>query len=457
MLKPEPDNHADLPPGTAAQPGGFLARLLPWVPFHLAKSQTGRHAGMVVTGNVVNRALTFVIHSVLAHVMEKPIFAIFNVTAMTLETVTELADLGLNVNLVRNYSLHAERNRNAALSVVQLVLRIKVLWVIVLTAALYWLAPQFAGLLRDRDGLTGPFRFAAVGLAGPVLFYFALAHLQAVQWFGRYILVNVLERIGLLAVVAALAVTGRLMFWSALSAWILFPFLAAVLGLVLAPHDYFRIRRIEPNVPREVFHFGKWALLSSLLTLTLWRLDVFMMTPLSTKEKLADYLFAVRLIALFQVVSQGLSTALLPRVGRFESVAECRGYIRLIWKLTPLVVVGAAAICLFAYPLMVIPFSAKAVPAVPIFRILVAGEALMMLAAPMSQLFYRLNRVDLICLMNVIMLVVCAGGNWVLIPRFAGMGAAVAYLLVKVSAMICTVAFVAYALRRRTAAGTLGD
>jgi hypothetical protein len=58
--------------------------------------------------------------------MDKPIFAIFTVTAMTLEVVTELADLGLNVNLVRNYSLHAERNRNAALSVVQLVLRIKV-------------------------------------------------------------------------------------------------------------------------------------------------------------------------------------------------------------------------------------------------------------------------------------------------------------------------------------------
>lgn len=456
-MKPEPDNPADSSPAPAAQSVGRVARFLAWVPFHLVRTPTGRHAGMVITGNVVNRALTFVIHSVFARAMEKPIFALFNVTAMTLEVVTELADLGLNVNLVRNYSLHAERNRNAALSVVQLVLRIKVLWVIVLTAALYLLAPQFAGLLGDRGELTGPFRFAAVGLAGPVLFYFALAHLQAVRWFGRYILVNVLERSGLLVVVVILALTGRLVLKSALSAWILFPFLAAVLGLILAPHDYLRLRRIEPKVPREVFHFGKWALLSSLLTLTLWRLDVFMLTALSTKEKLADYLFAVRLIALFQVVSQGLSTALLPRVGRFESVAECHGYLKLIWKLAPLVVVGSGAICLLAYPLMVIPFSEKAVQAVPVFRILVAGEALMILAVPMAQLFYRLNRVDLICLMNVIMLVVCAGGNWVLIPRFAGVGAAVTYLLVRVSAMVTVVLFLPYTLRRQAETGQLHD
>lgn len=50
------------------------------------------------------------------------------------------------------------------------------LLVVCLTVALYLLAPQFAGLLGDRSELTGPFRFAAVGLAGPVLFYFDPQH-----------------------------------------------------------------------------------------------------------------------------------------------------------------------------------------------------------------------------------------------------------------------------------------
>jgi O-antigen/teichoic acid export membrane protein len=410
----------------------------------------------VVAGNVVNRALTFLIQSVLARSMEKPVFAIFNVTAMTLEVATELADLGLNVNLVRNYSRHAEKNRPAALSVVQLVLRIKIVWVLFLTIALYLLAPYFALLLRNPE-LAGPFRFAAIGLAAPVMVYFALAHLQAVRRFGRYIVVNLVERVGLLALITALAVTGYLGLSSALAAWILFPFLAAVLGLALAPHDYIRIRRIEPGVASEVFHFGKWALVSSLLTLALWRLDVFMMTALSTKENLADYVYAVRLIALFQVVTQGLNTTLLPRVGRFESLAECRVYLKTIWKLAPVVVLGSVLVCLVARPLMVIPFGQKALEAVAIFRVLLVGEALMILAVPMSLLFYRLNRVDLICLMNVIMLVVCAGANWVFVPRFAGMGAAVTYLLVRLSAMICTMVLVLYALRKQIPMGKLAD
>jgi len=412
---------------------------------------------MVVAGNAVNRALTFLVQSVLARAMEKPVFAVFNLTAMTLEVASELADLGLNVNLVRNYSRHAETNRPAALSVVQLVLRIKVLWVLFLTTMLYLLVPCFAGLLGDREELTGPFRFAAVGLAGPVMVYFALAHLQAVRWFGRYILVNVLERIGLLALVAILAFAGHLTLHSALGVWILFPFLAAALGLILAPHDYLRIRRIEPGVAREVFHFGKWALVSSVLTLTLWRLDVFMMSALSSREKLADYIFAIRLMALFQVITQGLSTALLPRVGRFQSVAECRSYLKMIWRLAPVVALGSIGVCLIARPLMVIPFGPKAVEAIPVFRILLIGEALMMLAVPMSQLFYRLNRVDLICVMNVVMLLVCVGANWVFIPRYAGIGAAWSYLLVRASAMACTVGLLAYALRRRDREGRLGD
>jgi len=455
-LSAEREHVSDSSNPAASQPSGPLARLLAWAPIHLATSRTGRHAGMVVGGNAVNRILTFLVHSVLARALEKPVFAMFNVTAMALEVVTELADLGLNVNLVRNYSRHAERNRPAALSVIQLVLRIKVVWVLFLTVVLYAFAPRFALLLRKPE-LTGPFRFAVLGLAAPVMVYFALAHLQAVRWFGRYVLVNIVERIGLLALVSILAVTGYIGLYPALTIWILSPFLAAVLGLALAPHDYFRVRRIEPGVAREVFHFGKWALVSSLLTLALWRLDVFMLTALSTEEKLADYLFAVRLIALLQVVTQGFNTALLPRVGRFESVAECHTYLRMIGKLAPVVMLGAVLLCLIAQPLLLIPFGRKAIEAVPIFRLLVVGEALMILAVPISLLFYRLNRVDLICVTNILLLVVCAASNGVLIPRFAGMGAAMAYLLVRLTAVLSTLILLSYALGKVTHLGKLDD
>jgi len=435
---------------------GRFTRLLAWLPVHLATTQTGRHAGMVVAGNVVNRALTFLIHSVLARSMGKAVFARFNVTAMALEVATELADLGLNVNLVRNYSRLAEQNQPAAQSVVQLVLRIKVVWVLFLTAVFYWLAPRFA-LLLQKPELTSPFRLVAIGLVAPVMVYFALAHLQAVQGFGRYILVNVVERIGLLAVVSAMALMGYLGFYSALGAWIVFPFLAAVLGLALAPHGYLRIRRIEPGVARAVFHFGKWALVSSLLTLALWRLDVFMMTALSTEEKLADYVYAVRLTALFQVVTTGLNTALLPRVGRFETIAQCRDYLRTIWKLSVVVAVGTVLVCLVARWLVLIPFGPKAVEAVHVFRILSISEAMMVIAVPACLLLYRLNRVDLICLMNAIMLVTCAVANWFLIPPYAATGAAVSYFLVRVTATVGIVIMVGYALRKQTRLGKLED
>jgi len=434
-------------PSPPVKPPGWFDRLLEHVPVHLAATQTGRRAALVVGGNVTNKALVFLIQMVLIRTMAKAEFALFSVVVMTLEVVTELADLGLNVNLVRNYSRYAERDRNRALSVVWLILRVKVLWVFFLTIVFYLLAPHFA-LLLHKPEMSDFLRLAAIGLAAPVMIYFALSHLQAVQWFGRYILINIFERAGLLVLISILALTGSLWLFSAVTVWIFFPYVAAILALALTPRDYDRIKRIEPGVGSEVFHFGKWALLSNLLTLIMLRLDVFMLTALSTEEQVADFVVAVRLAALAQVASAGLSTALLPRVGRFVSVGECRAYMRNVWKLAPVLALGAALVCLVARPVMTIPFGAKVSTAVPLFRLVLAGEVMWLFLVPPALLLYRFNRVDLICLTNALMLIVSAIANGVLIPRLGGTGAAVAYVLARGVAMVSVLITASYCLRR---------
>jgi len=443
-------------PSPPVKPPGWFGRLLEHVPVHLAATQTGRRAALVVGGNVTNKALVFLIQMVLIRTMAKAEFALFSVVVMTLEVVTELADLGLNVNLVRNYSRYAERDRNRALSVVWLILRVKVLWVFFLTIVFYLLAPHFA-LLLHKPEMSDFLRLAAIGLAAPVMIYFALSHLQAVQWFGRYILINIFERAGLLVLISILALTGSLWLFSAVTVWIFFPYVAAILALALTPRDYDRIKRIEPGVGSEVFHFGKWALLSNLLTLIMLRLDVFMLTALSTEEQVADFVVAVRLAALAQVATTALSTVLLPRVGRFESVAECRHYLKLNLKFLPVVALGVGVIWLLARPLMVIPFGPKAIPAVPLFRIIIAGEAMWLLSVSSGLLLYRLNRVDLVCVTNTLILVVCIAGNGLLIPRYAGKGAAIAYFLVRETALVSTLICVFYVLRRQARRGELSD
>ncbi|MCX8036270.1 MAG: oligosaccharide flippase family protein [Candidatus Sumerlaeia bacterium] len=441
------NNNAEGPSDSVAARRRGWRRLLNHIPLHLVASRTGREAALVVFGNFVNKVLVFVLHSLLIRTLDKASFAVFSVTVITTEILTELADLGLNVNLVRTYSRHAERNPAAALSVVRLILRIKVLWVFVLTLAFYMLAPSFAGLLRRPD-LTEFFRLAAVGLAGPVMIYFALAHLQAARLFGRYVLINVLERLALVVLIVLLAATGRLWLYPALLVWIGVPFLAAILAFLAAPRDYWRSGRIEPGVAAEVFHFGKWALLLVLIVLLMYRLEVFMLTALANEEEVADFVIALRLCALFQVVTTGITTALVPRVGRFDSADECRSYLKLVLRISPLVLAATGAVCLFAYPLMVWPFGEKAAPAVPVFRVLALGETAWMFVGFMVPVYYRLNRVDLLCATNALTLVVSAASNWFLVPHYLGMGAAVAYVAARTALLIAVLFLLPVVLRK---------
>ncbi len=440
-------HHPEGPSESAAARRRGWRWLLDRFPLHLAASRTGREAALVVFGNFVNKVLVFVLHSLLIRTLDKASFAIFSVTVITTEVLTELADLGLNVNLVRTYSRYAERNPAAALSVVRLILRVKVLWVFALTLAFYAVAPLFASLLRRPD-LTEFFRLSAVGLAGPVMIYFALAHMQAARLFGRYVLVNTVERLALVVLIVLLAATGHLWLYPALTIWVVVPFLAAALAFLVAPRDYWQGGRIEPGVAAEVFHFGKWALVLVLIVLLMYRLEVFMLTALANEEEVADFVIALRLCALFQVVTTGLTTALVPRVGRFESVAECRTYLKLVLRTSPLLLAATGAVCLFAYPLMVWPFGEKAAPAVPVFRVLALGETAWLFTGFLVPVYYRLNRVNLLCATNVLTLAVSAASNWFLIPRYLGMGAAVAYAASRTTLLLALVLLVPALLRK---------
>ncbi|MBM3333657.1 hypothetical protein FJY63_03255, partial [Candidatus Sumerlaeota bacterium] len=95
-----------------------------------------------------------------------------------------------------------------------------------------------------------------------------------------------------------------------------------------------------------------------------------------------------------------------------------------------------------------IPFGSKAASAVAIFRILAIGETMVMISAPVVALLYRFNRVDLICLAYAIMLATSATLNALLIPSHGSMGAAIAYLVARVSVLISAVILVLYTLRR---------
>jgi len=421
----------------------------------LFRSRTTRETGLVFSGNLANKALTFAVHLVLIRALSVREFALFSVTVMALEVLVSLADLGLNLGLVRNYSLYAESAPDRARSVVRVILRAKVVWTFFLAMGVWVLSPSVCRHLLRKEELAPYIRLTAAGLFAPVLIYFVLAHLQAARLFLRYVFVSTFGRVLLLASTIFLAATGRLTLASALGVYLFVPFATALVGFLLSPRDYLRLESVEPGVVGEVFHFGKWVTLATLLVLAYMRLDVFMLTALSTEEQISIFVIAVRFALLLQVLTTALGTTLLPYVGRFRTAEECRAYLSSVRRLIAPVALGVGAVCLAAYPIVVIPSGQKGIAAVPVFRVLILAYGLGVIARPYSVLLYRLDRVDLMCLLNAIQLATCFVGNWFLIPRFGAMGSAAVAFLMRLVILVGMFVFVPHAVGWAAKSGRL--
>lgn len=402
----------------------------------LTRARETRETAVLFSGNLTNKALTFLVHLVVIRTLSVREFALFGVAVMVLEVLVELSDLGLNLGLVRNYSLHVETNPQRANSMIRLILRAKVLWTLALSVGLYFLAPVLCRYVLKKEALTAFVQLAAAGLSGTVLVYFLLAHLQAARLFFRYVFLSMFGRVILVAAVALLAFSDHLSLATALSAYIFIPFATVVMGFILAPRDYLALRRLEPGVGPEVFHFGRWVMLASLLVLAFMRLDVFMLTAMSREEQIAYFVMAVRVASLLLVATRALATALLPHVGRFQTADQARAYMRRIFTLVPALAGVVLVLVLGARLLLVGLFGAKAEPAVAPFRILALAYSFSLVAVPASLVLYRISRADLICAMNAVQLFVCFTGNLILIPRFGAGGPALTALFIQATSTV---------------------
>jgi len=401
-------------------------------------------AGLVMSGNLTSAVLRFTVTMILFMVLSEADMGYLGVFIALMDMVSIFCECGLHSTLVRFMSASAEtRPQPLILRCLRVKLILCALCVLPLVLA--------RGIFISVQGIEAQYRWLyPVAVAGGVLLSFNTFGMAVLQGRERYGLYTVLAaainafRLAIIGLMVLLKIRDPRLY---LGAFFALPAAAVLLALILVPAALprnGRERKPADATTGELLRF-MWPLaVLQILAVAITRVDFLMLQSLTMDpEVVANYLLAFQIAFVFPLLTRTLFTILLPKVSAMKSAEALKHYRRRILHFCPgvfLLTVAAAAVAPFIITLV---FKDKYQSALPIVRLLVLAYGMDVIINPLGLIFYAVGRTHYIPIMHALQLVIFLVANWLLIPLYAGVGAAIACVIIRTVAVAFTFTFTA--------------
>ena len=431
---------------SAISPEGWQPRLAGWV-----RSRILRDTGWVLGGNLLTRALGLVSFTILTRVLGPSEYGLFSIAMAVLTMAIDLSELGINPSAIRYGAEYAAKEDWGNLSkLFSIVLRSRLAISLAVCLLGVLIADPLATFVFKTPEVTLHLYLAFGGLFATLFNSAFIAILQANQQFDRAAVVTLVIGAGNTVGVTLLWVAGGLTSVSALVVYLVTPLVGSVVAYLLLPRRLVSLRLWDREIAHRLFSFGKWMAVWAIARVVQNRLDVFMLTNMTTTADVGHYNAAYRIALLASLVPIAYSTVITPR---FASSAGTPA-LHVEFKRTLVVsclLAGLILVASFFAPL-VIPFwlGEAYEPSMSVLRVLLWAWTFFSLNLAFGSTLYAIERPSLIAITTCITLVQTFVSNYVLIPRYGAVGAAFSYLISQ--AIILAVHFAAvwfFYLRKR--------
>lgn len=263
---------------------------------------------------------------------------------------------------------------------------------------------------------------------------------QAMQDFRTYNLLVLVQPVTALLMLTSLWIADNFALWSVIVATAIAHLIALIIGLsALSRHTPLWVKTVDHSLYLyPAIRYGIKAHLGNIAAFLNYRLDLFLVNLFLGPTAAGLYSVAVRLVEQLWIVSQAVSTVILPRF------ASLRGDEATLRALTPLIarfvlwitIFGAAALAVLALPLIVLLFGADFSGATVALFLLLPGVVMLSSARVMANDLAGRGLVGINLLLAVVILVINALGNLILIPLYGIAGAATATSLANVGLLV---------------------
>lgn len=386
-------------------------------------------------------------------------FGRFGIIMATVMICGTLADAGLSQAAIKYISRARESGEQYSAARVYLLLR-PLIGVVVTVLGLLLAAPVSASVLGHPE-LTPYLQIAFLTLLSLSISSYPGTVLLGLGIFGRLGLAGVLNAaitVGgiLLLLLAGQLDLGTLVAWnvvvplaSSIPTWILLPRKWLPWRLPSGGLHSLRLLLQRGGFAWRMLGFGKWMGLATLGSIVAIQADVLLLGRLSTPETVGVYSVALALAMRLDALNQSLILVMLPRANRLQGQADISGYSRrvLAGSLALALLLGAAVFA--AQPLIELLYGESYRASAGLFVVLLSVVLFDLVTSSLFLVALPLEKPQVLAAAEWLRVGTVGIAGWLLIPFYAGLGAAMSRLLSR----IVGAAYTFWGLRRAMATG----
>jgi O-antigen/teichoic acid export membrane protein len=407
-----------------------------------ASGGTRRNLIVVAGGQVALLAMWFGATTLLARKLGPEALGLYALCVKAIKIFTSCFGDPLDFAVMREAPIFLRTDRPRALALVRSAFFVRVVLgalIIAITA----LAPAVISLLMFRSRDYGDLALlTACGIFTDLLLRAVAGFLQASERFARFMTVNATWQIARAGAIVAIIVLATISARSALTVYVVAPMIAFIVGLPLLPRDL-----LKPSIPSikqisGILHYSKWMAAAMMLAALYEGLDVFLLRWLTNERQVGIYAGALTLAMIPDFLNGAVQTVIAPKIAPAHSAGEFpslfKRYLRYALPLGAIALLGAL---ILGGPIIRGLLSNRFADSVDAFKILVVATIFDVVITPLPAALVAFVAPRFVSIVNLVGLVIVAGGGLILIPRYGATGAAILILAARVTVGCVTVLF----------------
>lgn len=394
----------------------------------LAISTTAKNTYLIFLGNLLAVFFAFLFTVSAVRLLSISDFGIYSALWSFLLLISDISDIGIGTSLARFLPpLANEKVRQ--LSFFKTAFYLQLFIAIILSFGIFMLSGFLSQIIFHDLKLQIAVKIISLGIFASIMSNFLLLSLQAKQKFPQaafYSAAGGAFRVLLILPLFFMSIISvENLIWTQVLSFLLL----GVLGIYFIKLDFLKLKRTAGDVIRLIT-FAVYLGIARGLTAISSKLDVIMIIALTNSVEAGVYSIASRVISVYPVLAGSFSSVLAPKFASIKNKQELNLFLKKVILATMLLITTIILLIVIAQPFLVILFTQKAYPAVASFRLLLISMIFFVASIPAVSLsIYYLRKPQILTINSIIQLAIVVIGNFILIPKLGGSGAAISLML----------------------------
>jgi len=405
---------------------------------YLATHSVTKNYFILFGGRGVGACIGFAIGVLLPKYLSPFDYGVYAMVMAVFDISVVFAELGLGMALVRFVALYIKEDPNKAKYYLMISFWILAISGFIVSVSGVLLSDTIAELYYWKPELSLYIKLGFGSVLGSVLWSYALSNLQARESFGKYSIASVSVGTFKLLLILSLVYVFTITVSSVLIVQVIVPLVGSIFVIRFTSTRLVGLQGDFKETLSRLLHFSKWTFIVDVSIMAFSRVDTLILGRYANEAMIGYYNVAVTLVYPFTVLISSFLNVLFPRVSRLKEISEFKSYAKKVVLINIVCAFFLLPVVYFAGDFIRLLFTKSSgvfeyEPSIKMFQIMFFGFLFNFIVEPIYLVSYAIDKPKIIAYLCLFKLAVCLTGNFILVPRFFGIGAAISSVITHVS------------------------